>query len=59
MGVMPYHLEKGHYLLLIEATLNEGIEEVVDNDAAITFPGLRVGTRCCNTCVRWWLARAT
>ena len=40
MGVMPYHLEKGHYLLLIEATLNEGIEEVVDNDAAITFPGL-------------------
>ena len=40
MGVMPYHLEKGHYLLLLEATLNEGIEAVVDDDAAITFPGL-------------------
>ena len=40
MGKMPYHLEKGHYLLLLEATLNEGIEAVVDDDAAITFPGL-------------------
>jgi hypothetical protein len=40
VGVMPYHLEKGHYLLLLEATLNEGIEAVVDDDAAITFPGL-------------------
>jgi hypothetical protein len=41
MGHMPYHLEKGRFLLLIEDTLNEGIEAVVDNDAAITFPGLR------------------
>ena len=40
MGLMPYHLEKGHYLLLLEETLNEGIEAVVDDDAAITFPGL-------------------
>jgi hypothetical protein len=40
MGKMPYHLEKGHYLLLLEATLNEGIEAVVDDDAALTFPGL-------------------
>ena len=40
MGVMPYHLEKGHYLLLIEATLNEGIEAVVDNNGETTFPGL-------------------
>ena len=40
MGHMPYHMEKGHYLLLLEATLNEGIEAVVDDDAAITFPGL-------------------
>jgi hypothetical protein len=37
---MPYHLEKGHYLLLLEATLNEGIEAVVDDDAHATFPGL-------------------
>ena len=40
MGVMPYHLEKGRYLQLIEDTLNEGIEAVVDNNSAITFPGL-------------------
>ena len=40
MGIMPYHLEKGHYLLLLEDTLNEGIEAVVDDDAAVTFPGL-------------------
>jgi hypothetical protein len=41
VGIMPYHLEKGHYLLLIEATLNEGIEAVVDHDAVINFPGLQ------------------
>ncbi len=40
MGIMPYHLEKGHYLLLLEETLNEGIEAVVDDDTATTFPGL-------------------
>jgi hypothetical protein len=40
VGLMPYHLEKGHYLLLIEATLNEGIEAVVDDDSETTFPGL-------------------
>ena len=40
MGLMPYHLEKGHYLLLLEETLNEGIEAVVDDNAAVTFPGL-------------------
>ncbi|MGZ4738675.1 MAG: hypothetical protein ACXVLM_05490, partial [Ilumatobacteraceae bacterium] len=40
MGVMPYHLEKGHYLLLIEATLNEGIETVVDDDTTTDFAGL-------------------
>ena len=40
MGKMPYHLEKGHYLLLLEATLNEGIEAVVDDDTEVTFPGL-------------------
>ena len=40
MGIMPYHLEKGHYLLLLEDTLNEGIEAVVDDDSAVTFPGL-------------------
>ena len=40
MGKMPYHLEKGHYLLLLEETLNEGIEAIVDDDDAITFPGL-------------------
>ncbi|MGZ4679268.1 MAG: hypothetical protein ACXVIH_04465 [Ilumatobacteraceae bacterium] len=40
MGVMPYHLEKGHYLLLIEATLNEGIETVVDDDTTTEFAGL-------------------
>ncbi len=40
MGLMPYHLEKGHFLLLLEDTLNEGIEAVVDNNSAITFPGL-------------------
>ena len=39
VGIMPYHLEKGHYLLLLEETLNEGIEAVVDDDTAITFPG--------------------
>jgi hypothetical protein len=37
---MPYHLEKGRYLLLLEDTLNEGIEAVVDDDAVNTFPGL-------------------
>jgi hypothetical protein len=37
---MPYHLEKGHYLLLIEATLNEGIEAVVDDDTVTAFPAL-------------------
>jgi hypothetical protein len=37
---MPYHLEKGRYLQLIEDTLNEGIEAVVDNNSAITFSGL-------------------
>ncbi|HEX2782489.1 MAG TPA: hypothetical protein VHN36_02815 [Ilumatobacteraceae bacterium] len=37
---MPYHLEKGHYLLLLEATLNEGIEAVVDDDTEVSFPGL-------------------
>ena len=37
---MPYHLEKGHYLLLLEATLNEGIEAVVDDDTVTAFPGL-------------------
>ena len=40
MGVMPYHFEKGHFLLLLEDTLNEGIEAVVDNNAAVNFPGL-------------------
>ena len=40
MGLMPYHLEKGHFLLLLEDTLNEGIEAVVDNDSVVTFPGL-------------------
>lgn len=40
MGKMPYHLEKGHYLLLLEATLNEGIEAVVDDDTEVSFPGL-------------------
>ena len=40
MGIMPYHQEKGHYLLLLEETLNEGIEAVVDDDTATTFPGL-------------------
>ena len=40
MGHMPYHLEKGHYLLLVEATLNEGIEAVVDDDSEVSFPGL-------------------
>jgi hypothetical protein len=40
VGLMPYHLEKGHFLLLLEDTLNEGIEVVVDNDAAAAFPGL-------------------
>src|SRR3954468_9657186 len=40
VGLMPYHLEKGHFLLLLEDTLNEGIEAVVDNDAVVTFPGL-------------------
>jgi hypothetical protein len=40
VGIMPYHLEKGRYLLLIEDCLNEGIEAVVDNDKAITFSGL-------------------
>ena len=40
MGIMPYHLEKGHYLLLIEETLNEGIEAAVDDDAVTTFAGL-------------------
>ena len=40
MGLMPYHLEKGHYLLLVEETLNEGIEAVVDDNAITTFPGL-------------------
>jgi hypothetical protein len=40
VGKMPYHLEKGHYLLLLEATLNEGIEAVVDDDTEISFPGL-------------------
>jgi len=38
VGLMPYHLEKGHFLLLLEDTLNEGIEAVVDNNSAITFP---------------------
>jgi hypothetical protein len=37
---MPYHLEKGHYLLLLEETLNEGIEAVVDDDTVTSFPGL-------------------
>src|ERR1043165_2603493 len=37
---MPYHLEKGHYLLLLEETLNEGIESVVDNHWLVKFPGL-------------------
>jgi hypothetical protein len=37
---MPYHLEKGHFLLLLEATLNEGIEAVVDDDEATWFAGL-------------------
>jgi hypothetical protein len=37
---MPYHLEKGRYLQLIEDTLNEGIEAVVDNNSAVTFNGL-------------------
>jgi hypothetical protein len=41
VGVMPYHLEKGRYLQLIEDTLNEGIEAVVDNNKAITFSGLK------------------
>ena len=40
MGMMPYHLEKGHYLLLLEATLNEGIEAVVDDDYGHHLPGL-------------------
>lgn len=40
MGIMPYHLEKGHYLLLLEVTLNEGIEAAVDDDNVTTFPGL-------------------
>ena len=40
MGHMPYHLEKGHYLLLLEATLNEGIEAVVDDDTTTDFAGL-------------------
>jgi hypothetical protein len=40
VGVMPYHLEKGHFLLLLEDTLNEGIEAIVDNDDEVTFPGL-------------------
>lgn len=40
MGIMPYHLEKGHYLLLLEETLNEGIESVVDNHWVVKFPGL-------------------
>ena len=40
MGKMPYHLEKGHYLLLLEETLNEGIEAVVDDDTITDFPGL-------------------
>jgi hypothetical protein len=37
---MPYHLEKGHYLLLLEETLNEGIDAVVDDDTETDFPGL-------------------
>ena len=40
MGKMPYHLEKGHYLLLLEETLNEGIDAVVDDDTQTDFPGL-------------------
>lgn len=40
MGKMPYHLEKGHFLLLLEDTLNEGIEAVVDDDTVESFPGL-------------------
>jgi hypothetical protein len=40
MGLMPYHLEKGHFLLLLEDTLNEGIEAVVDDDTVASFPGL-------------------
>ena len=40
MGNMPYHLEKGHYLLLLEETLNEGIEAVVDDDDGDHLPGL-------------------
>ena len=58
MGLMPYHLEKGHYLLLLEETLNEGIEAVVDDDAAVTFPDLLVAIRCLSTCARSSLARA-
>ena len=40
MGLMPYHLEKGHFLLLLEDTLNQGIEAVVDDDSIASFPGL-------------------
>ena len=53
-GRHAYHLEKGHYLFLLEETLNEGIEAVVDDDAAgVTFPDLLVAIRMpASTCAQ-------